>query len=258
MLPGSPRYSLEGRGDPSRRGSRAALEVPVQEEDDAEPPAMPQPGAQSPRGTSVPLVPSSHTTHRLPFGSSKPGRATFPLETLRREKRGAAGGLLRPLPGAVPTGQHSRAERGGRGPGHSPWGSVTSGSPCRPQPARHLRAPGRTRLAPGWAPSTYGTGHVHRAQRPRVAGDAHTETPVTAAGAPPPRAVDISALGGLHGVRSSWHPGHCPGHASNHSSSLVPPAASLSSQGTPGTGDTGDSQEPLGSMSWDYWGRLVR
>lgn len=198
--PGSPRYSLEGRGDPSHRGSRAALEVPVQEEDDAEPPAMPQPGAQSPRGTSVPLVPSSHTTHRLPFGSSKPGRATFPLETLRREKRGAAGGLLRPLPGAVPTGQHSRAERGGRGPGHSPWGSVISSSPCRPQPARHLRAPGRTRLAPGWAPSTYGTSHVHRAQRPRVAGDTHTETPVTAAGAPPaPRRGRLSAGGAAWG-----------------------------------------------------------
>lgn len=106
MLLGSPRYSQEGRGDPSRRGSRAVLEVPMPEEKNAEPTQR----------TSVPPIPSSHTTHRLPFGSGKPGRATITLETLWREKRGVTGGLLQP-PGAAPTWQHHRAERRGQGPG---------------------------------------------------------------------------------------------------------------------------------------------
>lgn len=111
----------------------------------------------------------------------------------------------------------------------------------------------------------------HRAQRPSVAGYVPTQTQVTAACAPhavangqDPRAAlvprshgKLSAGGGLRGVPSSWHPGHCPGHASDHSSIPVRPAASPSSQGTPGTGDTGDGWEPPGSVPRDHWGGLV-
>lgn len=160
MLPGSPRYSREGRGGLSHRGSRAALEVPVQEEDDAEPPAMPQPGAQSPWGTRLSPVPSTHTTHRLPFGSGKPSGAAFPLKTLWRKKRGAAGGLLRSLPGAVPTWQHGQAECRARGPGRSPWGLGSPPActgPSLPGTSRHRGGPARhpAGLPPPMAPARY-------------------------------------------------------------------------------------------------------
>lgn len=76
----------------------------------------------------------------------------------------------------------------------------------------------------------------HWAQHPSVAGYAPTRTQVTAACAPhavangqDPRAALVprshgklsAGWGGLHGVPSSWHPSHCPGHASDHSSVLV-------------------------------------
>lgn len=59
----------------------------------------------TPTGHQCPPVPSPHSTHRLPLGSSQPGRATFPLETLGGEKRGDAGGSPTAPPGAVPTWQ---------------------------------------------------------------------------------------------------------------------------------------------------------
>lgn len=103
--------------------------------------AVPQPGAQSPWGTSVPPIPSSHTTHRLPFGSSKPGRATFPLETLRREKRGAAGALPQPCPGLCPAGSTAGQSTGAADPGT----------------AHGVHGPHQPMLAPG-CPAPPGTG----------------------------------------------------------------------------------------------------
>lgn len=110
--------------------------------------------------TGSPLAPASPAGPRSPwrpFGGRR--------EELQRVPHG-------PCPGLCPPGSTARQGAGTK----DPIGSVISTSPCRPQPARHLRAPGRTRSAPGWAPSSHGASHVHRAQHPRVAGYPLTDT----------------------------------------------------------------------------------
>lgn len=97
--------------------------------------------SQVPKAHGAPVsppIPSSHTTHRLPFGSSKPGRATFPLETLGREKRGAAGALPQPCPGLCPAGSTAGQSAGAADPGtaHGVHGShqpmLAPGCPAPP------------------------------------------------------------------------------------------------------------------------------
>lgn len=123
VLPGSPQYSREGRGDPSRRGSRAALEVPVQEEDDAEPPAVPQPGAQSPRGINVPPpFPPPTPLTGSPLAPASPAGPRSPWRPFGGRREELQGVSSSPCPGLCPPGSTTGQSAGGQEPGHGPWG----------------------------------------------------------------------------------------------------------------------------------------
>lgn len=198
-------------------------------------------GCPKPTGHQNLPCPSCHATHRLPFGSSQPSRATIPLQTLGREKRGVAGGLLQPLPRAVPTWQ----SLGGPRVQAWPMRFVTSANSHCPTPLGTKEDPPGIQL-----------GSLHPQCQPCALGsvpkrgwvDLHQHRSLLPV---PPCAMGSSAVRLL----SSWHPN--PGHTSDHSSSLVPPTASPSSQSTSGMGDTGGSQEPPGSVSQGHWGGLV-
>lgn len=75
----SPQYSREGQGAPWRRGIRVVLEVPVCEDDDTEPPTVPQAGANShgplmspctfiPQHSPAPLLLRPAQPARVPLG----------------------------------------------------------------------------------------------------------------------------------------------------------------------------------------------
>lgn len=75
----SPQYSREGQGAPWRRGIRVVLEVPVCEDDDTEPPTVPQADANShgplmspctfiPQHSPAPLLLRPAQQGRVPLG----------------------------------------------------------------------------------------------------------------------------------------------------------------------------------------------
>lgn len=153
-------YSREARGAPLPRGSRVVLEVPVREDSDTEPPAVPQPGANPhrPPVSPCPLIPR-HSPAPLWLQRARQGHAPLgdPLGGQERRCRGCPTAL----PGLCPPGSRAWAQ---------PVGSVTCADP-------------------GWAPWH---SHGRRGQCPGVVG---TLKPWRC----DPGDTESSALGGLRG-----------------------------------------------------------
>ena len=154
---------------------------------------MPQPGAQSPRGTSVPPRPllPHHSPAPLWLQQARQGHVP-PGDPSEGEERSCRGSPAAPAPGCA----HLAAQPGrARGPRTRAWpmGSVISASP--PGTSRHRGGPARhpAGLPPPTTPATC-TGLNAQS----VAGYAHTQTQVTAACTPHavahgqgPRAVTV-------------------------------------------------------------------
>jgi len=228
----------------------------VQEENDPKPLRCP---SQVPKAHGAPLSPRPllppHSPAPLWLRRARQGHVP-PGDPWEGEERSCRGVSCGPCPGLCPPGSTAGQSVGTKdhGPG--------VGSLCQPQPYRHLRAPGRTRSAPGRAPPTHGTSHGHQARCPRAAGHAHAQTQVTAASAPhaaahgqDPRAAPMPrGCGKLSaGRRAAW--------GTQLLAPRPPPSARFRLQLQPGatrclpilpgtgdTGDTGDSQEPAGSV----------
>lgn len=157
-LLGFPRYSREGRGDPSRRGSRAVLEVPVPEEKNAEPTQR----------TSVPPSPPLTPLTGSPLAPASPAGPRSPCRPFGGRREELQGISCSP-PGLRPPGSTTGQSAGDKDQAqvcdlHQPT------APACPAP------PGTegTRSSPSRASCT----HRHWAQRPS---DAHTQAQVTAA-----------------------------------------------------------------------------
>lgn len=120
------------------RGIRVVLEVPVCEDKDTEPPAVPPARCQPPRATNVPLSPRPTALTGSPLAPASPAGPRSPWRPFGGRREEMQGGLLQPLPGLCPPGSRTWAQ---------PVGSGTSvslaGTPAGlPPPLAQPRAPG--------------------------------------------------------------------------------------------------------------------